>query len=84
MVDRKATLELRQKIQVQRDKLSVDTPLFNRGGSLKEVFASARVETGLDPPVLPSSRTLRGPITRLPHVMALHTRRAKEDALMFQ
>lgn len=41
------------------------------------------MQTGLKPPKLPSGRRLRGPITQVPTVAALHERRRREDEREF-
>uniref|UniRef100_A0A0W0FFU6 PI-PLC Y-box domain-containing protein n=1 Tax=Moniliophthora roreri TaxID=221103 RepID=A0A0W0FFU6_MONRR len=57
--------------------------LFNKGGSLKELTERCLEETGFPPPKLPSTRVLRGPVSRLQNVVKLHKRRAEEDKALF-
>ncbi|KIJ53509.1 hypothetical protein M422DRAFT_241749 [Sphaerobolus stellatus SS14] len=56
-----------------------DGGVINRGGTLKELFARCKEETGLDPPMLPSGRVLRPPLSLIPHIRELHARRQRED-----
>lgn len=81
-VDLEATRTLRLEMKPQQDVLSKE--IFNRGGSMKELRDRCLEETGLPPPVLPSGRNLRGPITQIPHLRELQERRKREDALLYQ
>ncbi|KAF9066838.1 Hydantoinase/oxoprolinase-domain-containing protein [Rhodocollybia butyracea] len=76
-VDVAATEALRADMSTQQSVKSAD--LFNRGGTVKELLERCEEETGLKPPKLPSSRILRGPISKMPHIQALHRRRLEED-----
>ncbi|KAK1229062.1 hypothetical protein PQX77_007878 [Marasmius sp. AFHP31] len=76
-VDVEATTKLRVSMASAQDAKSKE--LFNRGGSLRELMGKCLEETGFPPPRLPSTRTLRGPVSRLKHVAELHKRRAEED-----
>ena len=76
-VDVAATEALRAQMSVQQAAKASD--LFNRGGTIKELLERYEAETGLPAPRLPSTRVLRGPISKMPHIQALHSRRAEED-----
>ncbi|KAF9021681.1 hypothetical protein BDZ89DRAFT_1071218 [Hymenopellis radicata] len=80
-VDVEATIELRQQMLPKQQLLSQN--LFNRGGTLKEIFAACEEETGLPAPALPSSRMLRGPVAQLKHIQTLHRKRQEEDKQLF-
>lgn len=54
-VDEQATAERREAMQAQRGEVS----LFNRGGTIEEIKARAKVETGLDAPVSPTFQAVR-------------------------
>ncbi|KAF5376570.1 hypothetical protein D9757_008258 [Collybiopsis confluens] len=79
-VDVASTEALRTRMSA--DQASKSTGLFNRGGTIKELLEHCEAETGLKPPKLPSTRVLRGPISKMPHIQALHIRRAEEDKVL--
>ncbi|KAF7289919.1 hypothetical protein MIND_01366800 [Mycena indigotica] len=80
-LDVNATNSRREKMIVQRKAEGKQDGEFeiNRGGTLAEAFRRCQAETGLQPPKLPSGRTLRGPPARLPHIAMLHAKRQQED-----
>jgi hypothetical protein len=63
VVNAPETTALRQELRDSR-AASVSTSVFNRGGTIQELVDACEAETGLPPPVLPSSRTLRGPAAK--------------------
>lgn len=67
-VDKSATEALRAEMSVARVASGVDDMLFNTGGSLEEIISRCEEETGLPAPIHPSTRTLKGPMTKLPHI----------------
>jgi hypothetical protein len=68
IVDKVATEALRAEMSVARVASGVDDMLFNTGGSLEEIIRCCEKETGLPAPTHPSTRTLKGPMIRLPHI----------------
>jgi 5-oxoprolinase (ATP-hydrolysing) len=62
----------------------ISSHLFNRGGTLKEIRDRCLQETGLAPPVPPSSKGLTGAVARLQHIRDLYARRAVEDAEIYR
>lgn len=67
-VDKAATEALRAEMSVVRAASGVDEMLFNTGGSLEELISRCEEETGLPAPIHPSTRQLKGPMIRLPHI----------------
>ena len=55
VLDAAATTALRAELASQRGPL----PLFNRGGTMEDIKARAKQETGFDPPEPPRFRTVR-------------------------
>lgn len=80
-VDITATEVLRATMRPAQEKLASN--LFNRGGTLKAIRDKCLQETGLAPPVPPSSKVLTGPAAQLQHVRDLHARRVAEDAEIY-
>lgn len=80
-VDAAATESLRSQMSAQQAFKAND--LFNRGGTVKELLERCEEETGLKPPKLPSTRILRGPVSKMAHIQALHSRRTEEDKKLF-
>ncbi|KAJ7178558.1 5-oxoprolinase [Mycena crocata] len=66
-VDEGATQALRLKIASARP-INTKPEIFNRGGTMEELRATALAETGLPPPKQPWEVPLRGPMTGLPHI----------------
>ncbi|KAL0578437.1 hypothetical protein V5O48_003536 [Marasmius crinis-equi] len=81
-VDTEATNKLRASMASTQAAKAKE--LFNRGGSIRELMEKCLDETGFPAPKLPSTRTLRGPPSRLEHVMELHRRRAEEDKFLMR
>jgi 5-oxoprolinase (ATP-hydrolysing) len=73
-----ATESLRTSMRSERGGHKAE--MFNRGGTLKELLESCEAETGLPAPKLPSTRQLRGPVVKLPHILELQKQRRAEDA----
>ena len=69
-IDIDGTMKLREQIRRIRgdrqDPANIQSSIFTRGGSWKELKSKCLEETGLPPPKAPWTTRLRGPMTQLP------------------
>jgi 5-oxoprolinase (ATP-hydrolysing) len=63
-----ATEELRQKMRVDRKTTGWDETSYDRGGTIKELMASCKAETGMEPPRPQWERNPYGPHVQLEYV----------------